>query len=156
MLPCTLPSCPQPAPCSLSLASYPDFPQLGSANCLIGPSRGCQRSLLCHSAQLLQRLPCPSLTKSRCPRLLCVCQLLPLELAAPYFPCTHSTLVSTFCSSKHSLHVFQLDHSFPLGAKAWHLCHRLFACLPRTPRTSTVMPPNLLPGWVCPRWALNG
>lgn len=56
--------------------------------------------------------PFPSLTKSRCPRLLCVCQVffcvcvcqfLPLELAAPFFSCIQSTLVSTFCSSKHSL-----------------------------------------------------
>ena len=29
--------------------------------------------------------PFPSLTRSRCPQLLCVCQFLPLELAAPFF-----------------------------------------------------------------------
>lgn len=95
--------------------------------------------------------PFPSLTRLRCPQLLCVCQFLPLELAAPFFfSWTHSTLVSTFCSSKHSLHVFQLYHSFPFGAEAWRLCHHLFAFLPRTPRTSTVMPSNLLPGWSVP------
>ena len=58
-LPWTLPSCPQPAPCSLSLASLPDFSQLGSSDSLIGPSPGPQSSLLCHSAQLLQRLAIP-------------------------------------------------------------------------------------------------
>lgn len=115
------------------------------------PSAGLQRnvssappgsapSLLCHSCTASPKaaMPIPNQIGC-CPRLLCVCQLLPLELAFPFFlvPTVH------WCPLSASLNTLSMSSSstiaFPLVPRST-LCHRLFACLPRTPRTSPVCP----------------
>lgn len=59
--------------------------------------------------------PFPSLTRLRCPQLLCVCQFLPLELAAPFFfpgPTVHwcplSAPLNTLSTSSNSTIAFPL------------------------------------------------
>lgn len=144
MLPCTLPPCPQPAPCSLSLASYPDFPQLGSPNCLISPSRGSQ-PYCCVILHSFSKGSCAIPNQIVLPSTSLCLSTLPLELAAPFLV---PTVTGVLSAPLNTLHVFQLGHSFP----PWYLrpgisVISIFACLPRTPRTSPVMPPNL-PSWL--------